>query len=436
MFGSGYKAAYVLDGSGSEIPAIKTYRNAAEILITGTAQAVGNYAIGYSGTPNIDTTVSVFYKGSLDITTNGVTFSILGQSFNQNDLNRELEITFRWSGASWIVITKKDFKESGIIEASHMSTNSVATAALQDAAVTTIKIADLNVTTPKIADDAVDKTKINADVAGLGLSQAVGGELDVNVDNSTIEVTADTLQVKNDGITTLKILNGAVTTPKIADNAVTTAKILDGNVTTAKVADNNITNAKLASDSVTTVKIVDDAVTNDKLATMTVSSIKIGNSTGNPTDLAVGNRGIPIGNGTTITTVDKESLTVNNDLIVLSYNISFETDFNNNTIRFLSPVQVIPTSVPARYGVKAACYTVTDTLSGTDDATIELQINGLVITGGTITIPLSSAKGTYATTSILSGTDSLGSLDILDIFFNKPTAGGSVHLFVYLLRVQ
>lgn len=36
------------------------------------------------------------------------------------------------------------------------------------------------------------------------------------VDNSTIEVSANTIQVKNDGITTLKILNGNVTKPKLA----------------------------------------------------------------------------------------------------------------------------------------------------------------------------------------------------------------------------
>ena len=254
MFGSGYKAAYVLNGSGGEIPSLKTYRNAAEILITGTAQAVASYTIGYSGTPNIDTTIQVYYKGSLDITTNGANFSILGQSLNQNDLNRELEITFRWSGASWIAITKKDFKETGIIEASHMSSDSVATAVIQDDAVTTDKIADLNVTTIKIAADAVDKTKIAADVAGLGLSQAAGGELNVNVDNTTIEVSADAIQVKDLGITTTKINDLAVTTGKIADLAVTTAKINDNAVTTVKVLDNNITNAKLAQMPTLTVK--------------------------------------------------------------------------------------------------------------------------------------------------------------------------------------
>ena len=116
------------------------------------------------------------------------------------------------------------------------------------------KLATNSVSTVKIQDDAVTKDKINADIAGLGLSQAVGGELDVNVDNSTLEINSDTLRIKNDGVTTVKILDQNVTTSKINDLAVTTAKINDGAVTTVKVLDNNITNAKLAQMPSLTVK--------------------------------------------------------------------------------------------------------------------------------------------------------------------------------------
>ena len=81
----------------------------------------------------------------------------------------------------------------------------VTNAKLAADAVTTAKILDANVTNAKLAADAVDKTIINADVAGLGLSQAAGGELDVNVDASTIEINADTLRVKDAGITDTKL---------------------------------------------------------------------------------------------------------------------------------------------------------------------------------------------------------------------------------------
>ena len=69
---------------------------------------------------------------------------------------------------------------------------------------------------------------ISAVVAGAGLGG--GGTtgsvtLDINVDNATIEIATDAIQVKDLGITTAKLNNGAVTTIKLGDNQVTFTKI-------------------------------------------------------------------------------------------------------------------------------------------------------------------------------------------------------------------
>lgn len=110
---------------------------------------------------------------------------------------------------------------------SMLQTDSVSTAKVQNNAITDTKLSsdvsnDANravgsdhiktsaITTAKIAADAVDKTKIAADVAGNGLSQAVGGELDVNVDGSTLEINADALRVKDSGITSAKVAADAI----------------------------------------------------------------------------------------------------------------------------------------------------------------------------------------------------------------------------------
>lgn len=85
---------------------------------------------------------------------------------------------------------------------------------------------------------SIDPSKISSTIAGDGLSRnGTTGVLSVGVDGSTVEITSDTLNVKDSGITTAKL----------ATNAVTTAKITDSNVTTAKVNDAAITLAKLAS---------------------------------------------------------------------------------------------------------------------------------------------------------------------------------------------
>lgn len=74
------------------------------------------------------------------------------------------------------------------------------------------------VTTAKIADDAVDKTKIAADVAGAGLGQNVDGSLEVNADDSTIEINSDSLRVKDLGITTAKLAATSVTAAKLGSD--------------------------------------------------------------------------------------------------------------------------------------------------------------------------------------------------------------------------
>lgn len=113
-------------------------------------------------------------------------------------------------------------------------------------------------------------------VAGNGL---VGGgssgsvTLDINPDNSTIEISGDAVRIKDLGVTTAKLADSAVTTAKIADSNVTTAKINDLAVTTGKLADSGVTTAKISDSNITTLKIADANVTFAKIqniATMTV----------------------------------------------------------------------------------------------------------------------------------------------------------------------
>ena len=152
-------------------------------------------------------------------------------------------------------------------------------------------------------------------VAGVGLSKS-GNTLSANVDDSTLEIEAGSLVVKDLGITADKIatntitgsqiqdasilaseladdsviertiLNSAVTSNKINNSAVTADKILDSActadkiasnaITTIKILDSNITASKLANDSVETDKILDSAVTASKVASGAITSDKIG----------------------------------------------------------------------------------------------------------------------------------------------------------------
>jgi hypothetical protein len=83
-------------------------------------------------------------------------------------------------------------------------------------------------------------------VGGDGIT-ANADEIEVTVDNSTIELSAST------GAGAVRIKDAGVVTAKLADDAVTTIKITDSNVTTAKIADDGVTLAKLAHQANNTV---------------------------------------------------------------------------------------------------------------------------------------------------------------------------------------
>jgi hypothetical protein len=58
----------------------------------------------------------------------------------------------------------------------------------------------------EVVDDGITKEKINSDVAGVGIVQNVDGSLEINVDDSTLEIASgEVLQVKDDGITEAKL---------------------------------------------------------------------------------------------------------------------------------------------------------------------------------------------------------------------------------------
>jgi hypothetical protein len=124
---------------------------------------------------------------------------------------------------------------AGAVTETKLGNGAVANAKLATDAVTSDKIAAGAVATVDIADSAVTAAKIAAAVAGDGLAGGGGTALSVNVDATTIEISADTLQVKDGGITNAKLGGGAVQAGNIANGAVNTSDIAAGAVTRAKL---------------------------------------------------------------------------------------------------------------------------------------------------------------------------------------------------------
>lgn len=93
------------------------------------------------------------------------------------------------------------------------------------------------VATSAIVDHAVTPVKLDAAVAGDGLVYDEVTGLAVNPDGVTLEVDADALT----------LMDGAVSAAKMATDAVETTSIKNLNVTTGKLADGAVTAAKLAA---------------------------------------------------------------------------------------------------------------------------------------------------------------------------------------------
>jgi hypothetical protein len=77
-----------------------------------------------------------------------------------------------------------------------------------------LQIKASGVGTTQIANDAVTKDKIAADVAGNGLGQNADGSLEIKPDGTTLELSGDTVRIKDLGVATGKLANNAVTSAK------------------------------------------------------------------------------------------------------------------------------------------------------------------------------------------------------------------------------
>lgn len=122
-----------------------------------------------------------------------------------------------------------------------------------------------------------------ADVTGVIAASQIAANTIATAMIANGAVTAAKLAANS--VITDKIADGNVTSAKLADSAVTTAKIADSNVTSAKIADGAVGSAKLADNAVTSAKIADGAVNfadlNDN-----VQTVYVGTTT--PTDAHIG----------------------------------------------------------------------------------------------------------------------------------------------------
>lgn len=175
----------------------------------------------------------------------------------------------------------------GAVENVKLGVDAVTSDKILDGTVATLDIADNAVTNAKIAADAVtivkigtvagDENKIlgtnasgdpewqdastiatnlgedvistNGSILGTALDAAlVAMDLEVNVDNTTIEV---------DGTNGLQIMDGGVNTVHVANDAITTGKILNETILSEDIEDGTIANDDLQNKTIAPIKLAD-----------------------------------------------------------------------------------------------------------------------------------------------------------------------------------
>lgn len=159
-----------------------------------------------------------------DIVSHGATtFATVSVGTNSHVLQADSTVA---AGIKWGQVANGGIADSAVTTAkiaddavtqAKIGASAVGTTELADDAVTQAKIGVGAVGTTELADAGVTEAKLATSVAGSGLAGGGGSALSVNVDNTGIEINADTLRLKDAGVVTAKLADDAVTEAKVAD---------------------------------------------------------------------------------------------------------------------------------------------------------------------------------------------------------------------------
>jgi hypothetical protein len=314
--------AYV-DGVANGLDVKESVRYASTANVAGTYDnGAGTITAGSNGALSIDgqtpsASDRVLLKDQSDATENGIyVVTTVGDGSSAYVLTRgpDADTAAELTGGTFFFVEEGSANADNGYVATHNGTPTLGT--------TNITFSQFSGAGQISAGDALTKT---------------GNTLDVAVDDTTIEVSGDALQVKASGIGTNQLADTAVTTAKIQDNAVTVGKL----ATTLDLSSNTVTlpstfvtttgSQTLTNKTINASQLVDGSVSNAKL---TNSTFTIRDESSTEDAIALGETLIVTGGEGIDTTIASNTLTIAAELATTSNKgvASFSSDnFTVNT---------------------------------------------------------------------------------------------------------
>ena len=257
-------------------------------------------------------------------------------------------------------------------------------------------------------------------VAGDGLAKS-GNELSVNVDDSTIEINADTLRVKDAGITNVKLAKSTITV--VGDDSTGTAVSLGE---TFKIAGGESLNASVSVDTLTVN--LDDNITVNQIGAKDSSAVSITSPLQTSTIQSSGN--IVVNGGT----VSAGSGSTFGDLTLADGSItdaSGTIDFDNENLTLTGNITTTGGTVSATQ-FTAGTLTITDGQITDSDGTIgfnDINLDSIdqLTTSSIVTNVISSSSSTAVVINDALNVD--GNLDVGSTF---TISNGSVGITAIL----
>lgn len=168
----------------------------------------GNVVVALSGTPVKGMRLHFTLSGA--ITIGAHSFTILGNAIGAKQMASGFDLLMEYNGTAWVPFLRQDFLKTGFIGGDKLAADLVDNSTLELAA-GVLRVKDLGISLEKLANFGAEAYLIISDETGLPHVVAITGDVTITKDGL--------VTISNNAVTTVKVLDKAITLGKMDDLA-------------------------------------------------------------------------------------------------------------------------------------------------------------------------------------------------------------------------